>query len=344
MPHSLLITGGAGFIGSCFLPFFCQKYADHYRIICLDLLTYAGSISNIPAPGEQPNLLFEKGDICDTNLMPYIFSEYDIRGVINFAAETHVDNSIRAPARFFRINVTGTVNLLEAARSHWMDPTGQPKPGYENARFHQISTDEVYGSLGKDGLFTESSPYAPSSPYSASKAAADMAVRAYHRTYGMNVTISCCSNNFGPRQHQEKFIPHVIECALNEESIPVYGSGLNVRDWLYVTDHCTAVDLIFHRGTPGETYNIGCGNERTNISMAQLICRILDCEHPRKNGRSYADLITHVTDRAGHDLRYALDSTKLTRELGWQSHTDFEQALRRTVIWYLRKFTRASQS
>ncbi len=330
MSKSILVTGGAGFIGSNFIPFFCEKYPE-YLVINLDKLTYAGSLDNLKECEDMKNYVFVKGDICDEKLVGELFRKYDIRGVIHFAAESHVDNSIKGPRVFVETNVMGTLNLLETARNYWMEGPNQVKPGYEDCRFHHISTDEVYGTLGNDGYFSETTPYAPNSPYSASKAGSDFLVRAYHHTYGMNVTTSNCSNNYGPKQHREKLIPTVIEKALNEEPIPVYGRGTNVRDWLYVLDHCKAVDLIFHKGKSGETYNIGCDNERTNIEIVKKICSILDKLKPRANGEKYEALISFVKDRAGHDLRYAIDAYKICRELGWKTEESFEKRLEYTI-------------
>ena len=330
MSKSILVTGGAGFIGSNFIPFFCEKYPE-YLVINLDKLTYAGSLDNLKECEDMKNYVFVKGDICDEKLVGELFRKYDIRGVIHFAAESHVDNSIKRPRVFVETNVMGTLNLLETARNYWLDGPNQVKPGYEDCRVHHISTDEVYGTLGNDGYFSETTPYAPNSPYSASKAGSDFLVRAYHHTYGMNVTTSNCSNNYGPKQHREKLIPTVIEKALKEEPIPVYGKGTNVRDWLYVLDHCKAVDLIFHKGKSGETYNIGCDNERTNIEIVKKICSILDELKPRGNGEKYEALITFVKDRAGHDLRYAIDAYKICKELKWKAEETFEKGLIKTI-------------
>ena len=290
MTKSILVTGGAGFIG-----------------------------------------------ICDEKLIEDLFIKYDIRGVIHFAAESHVDNSIKGPKVFMETNLMGTFNLIETARRYWMDAPGKVKPGYEDARFHHISTDEVYGTLGETGYFKETTPYAPNSPYSSSKAGSDFIVRAYHHTYGMNVTTSNCSNNYGPKQNHEKLIPHIIEFALQLKNLPVYGKGINVRDWLYVLDHCKAVDLIFHKGVSGETYNIGGHNERNNITIVNTICEILDKEVPRQDGKSYKELITFVTDRAGHDLRYAIDPDKIVNELGWKPDETFDTGIVKTVDWYLKQ-------
>jgi dTDP-glucose 4,6-dehydratase len=331
---SVLVTGGAGFIGSNFVSYFCRKYPD-YLVINLDKLTYAGNLGNVRDCEGLKNYLFVKGDICDEALVTRLFKEHDIRGVIHFAAESHVDNSIKGPRIFAETNFMGTLNLLDVARKHWMDAPGVVKTGYEEARFHHISTDEVYGTLGEEGYFYETTPYAPNSPYSASKAGSDFLVRAYHHTYGLNVTASNCSNNYGPRQHPEKLIPLIISNALKEKPLPVYGKGINVRDWLYVLDHCKAVDLIFHKGVSGETYNIGGHNERNNITIVKTICAILDGKRPRANGRRYEELITFVQDRAGHDLRYAINADKLTRELGWQADENFDTGIVKTVDWYL---------
>ncbi len=338
MKTSILVTGGAGFIGSNFVTYFCNKYQD-YKIINLDKLTYAGDLNNVKECEGLDNYVFVKGDITDEDLIEKLFNEYDIRGVIHFAAESHVDNSIKGPKVFMETNLMGTFTLIETARRHWMDAPGVFKKGYENARFHHISTDEVYGTLGETGYFKETTPYAPNSPYSSSKAGSDFIVRAYHHTYGMNVTTSNCSNNYGPKQNAEKLIPLTIKHALALQSLPVYGKGLNVRDWLYVLDHCKAIDLIFHQGKSGETYNIGGHNERNNITIVKTICAILDKKRPRADGKSYAELITFVTDRAGHDLRYAIDPDKIVSELHWQAEETFDTGIVKTIDWYLEKFS-----
>lgn len=334
MSKTILITGGAGFIGSNFVPYFCEKYPQ-YKIINLDKLTYAGNLDNLRECESMPNYTFVQGDICDADLIDNLFDENDIRGVIHFAAESHVDNSIKGPRAFINTNIVGTFNLLDAARRHWMDGPGKVKPGYEDARFHHISTDEVYGALGETGMFREDTPYAPNSPYSASKASSDFLVRAYHHTFGMNVTTSNCSNNYGPKQHNEKLIPHIISKALALQPLPIYGKGENVRDWLYVLDHCKAIDLIFHNGKSGETYNIGGRNERNNITIVKTICAILDEKKPRSDGKKYEELITFVADRAGHDFRYAIDATKLENALGWRADETFDTGIVKTVEWYL---------
>ena len=334
MSDTILITGGAGFIGSNFVPYFAAKYPE-YHIINLDKLTYAGNLANLAECENMPNYTFVHGDICDRELIDKLFAEHDIRGVIHFAAESHVDNSIKNPDAFIKTNINGTFNLVDAARRHWMDGPGKFKPGYDKCRFHHISTDEVYGALGETGFFTETTPYAPNSPYSASKASSDFIVRAYHHTFGMNVTTSNCSNNYGPKQHNEKLIPHIIAAALAGQPLPIYGRGENVRDWLYVLDHCKAIDLIFHNGKSGETYNIGGHNERNNITIVNTICDILDNLRPRADGHKYAEQITFVADRAGHDFRYAIDATKLETELGWRADETFDTGIVKTVKWYL---------
>lgn len=334
MHKTILITGGAGFIGSNFVPYFCEKYPE-YKIINLDKLTYAGNLENLRSCENMPNYSFVQGDICDADLIEKLFRENDVCGVIHFAAESHVDNSITGPRAFINTNIIGTFNLLDAARRHWMDAPGRIKPGYADARFHHISTDEVYGALGATGEFREDTPYAPNSPYSASKASSDFLVRAYHHTYGMNTTTSNCSNNYGPKQHNEKLIPHIISCALAGKSLPIYGRGENVRDWLYVMDHCRAIDLIFHQGRAGETYNVGGHNERNNITIVKTICSILDELRPRADGKKYESQIEFVADRAGHDFRYAIDAGKLEQELGWRANETFDTGIVKTVKWYL---------
>ena len=331
---SILVTGGAGFIGSNFVPYMVAKYPQ-YKIVNLDKLTYAGNLNNLKECEKAENYVFVHGDICNRPLVEKLFAEYDIRGVVHFAAESHVDNSITGPQAFIETNILGTFTLLDAARNYWMEAPHQLKKGYEDCRFHHISTDEVYGALGESGYFTEKTPYDPSSPYSSSKASSDMIVRAYHRTYGMNVTVSNCSNNYGPKQHPEKLIPKIISNALSGKNIPIYGDGKNVRDWLYVLDHCKAIDLIFHRGRNGETYNIGGHNEKNNLEIVDAICSILDKKRPQKDGKSYKNLIVFVKDRPGHDRRYAIDASKLTNELGWKADENFASGIVKTVEWYL---------
>ncbi|MBU1884509.1 dTDP-glucose 4,6-dehydratase [bacterium] len=329
---SILLTGCAGFIGSNFVPYFLEKYPE-YNLVNLDLLTYAGNLENLQECEENPRYKFIKGDICNRELIEFIFSEYDIQGVIHFAAESHVDNSIKNPGIFVQTNVNGTFTLLDVAYKYWMVKPFTCKEQYKNARFHHISTDEVYGTLGDTGLFTESTPYAPNSPYSASKASSDMIVRSYQETYGMNTVITNCSNNYGPKQHNEKLIPTIIRRALANEPIPIYGDGKNIRDWLYVLDHCKGIDLVYHTGKSGEVYNIGGRNERTNLQIVDRICTILDEKVP--SAKSYKELITFVEDRAGHDRRYAIDATKLENELGWKADENFDTGIIKTVEWYL---------
>ena len=331
---TILITGGAGFIGSNFVPYFLASFPE-YKVINLDKLTYAGSLNNLKECKDNPNYTFIQGDICDGIFVSKLFEECDIKGVFHFAAESHVDNSITGPLPFIKTNIEGTFNLLEAARKHWMLAPGQVKQGYEKCRFHHISTDEVYGTLGATGFFTEKTPYAPNSPYSASKASSDFLVRAYYHTYGLNVTTSNCSNNYGPKQHAEKLIPTIIRKALAGQNIPIYGDGKNVRDWLYVLDHCKGITLVWQKGKTGETYNIGGRNERNNLEIVDRICTLLDELKPTSDGQSYKRLITFVKDRAGHDKRYAIDATKIETELGWKAEENFDTGIVKTVKWYL---------
>jgi len=326
MEKTILITGGAGFIGSHVVRLFVNKYPD-YHIVNLDALTYAGNLENLKDVADAPNYTFVKGDITDEEFIPQLFEKYDFDGVIHLAAESHVDRSISDPLAFIRTNVFGTANLLNAAKEAW-------KGKMEGKRFYHISTDEVYGSLGKEGYFTEETPYDPRSPYSASKASADHFVRAYYHTYGLPVLISNCSNNYGSHHFPEKLIPLCINNIRYNRPLPVYGKGENVRDWLWVDDHAAAIDIIFHQGKIGETYNIGGHNEWTNIRLIEKLCEIMDRKLGRESGES-AKLITFVKDRAGHDLRYAIDSSKLQRELGWQPSITFEEGLEKTVDWYL---------
>lgn len=334
---SILVTGGAGFIGANFVKYFVRKYLD-YKVVVLDKLTYAGKRENLSDCDALPNFVFIKGDICDKDLVNKIFDDYDIKGVIHFAAESHVDNSIKNPGAFIQTNVVGTFTLVEAARTHWLEAPFKVKAGYEDCRFHHISTDEVYGSLGETGYFTEETPYDPSSPYSSSKASSDHIVRAYHRTYGLNVTVSNCSNNYGPFQHEEKLIPTVIKKCLTDQPIGIYGNGKNIRDWLFVLDHCKAIDLIFHTAKAGSTYNVGGHNERTNVMIVNRICKILDQDRPRKDGKSYKEQITFIGDRPGHDMRYAIDPNKIMTELGWKPDETFDTGIVKTVKWYLEQY------
>lgn len=332
----ILITGGAGFIGSNFISFIL-KSNHSYQIINLDKLTYAGKLENLQEVENDPGYHFIKGDICDQELVQNVFKEYAINAVIHFAAESHVDNSINNPDDFIKTNVRGTFSLLETAKNHWLSEPNLPKEPFKNARFHHISTDEVYGSLGSTGYFTENTPYAPNSPYSASKAASDFLVRSYHKTYGLDVVTSNCSNNYGPRQHDEKLIPTIIRKALLNEDIPIYGDGKNVRDWLFVEDHCNAIASVFKKGKAGETYSIGGNNEHNNLYIARRICELLDEMVSKKEG-SYKDQITFVKDRLGHDHRYAIDASKIRETLGWQPKVDFSEGLRQTVQWYIKKY------
>ena len=339
--QSILVTGCAGFIGSNFIPYFLDKYPD-YNIINLDLLTYAGNLNNLIECEANPNHKFIKGDICNRELIEFIFAEYNIQGVIHFAAESHVDNSIKNPGVFIETNVNGTFTLIDVAQKYWMNKPFEYKDNYAGCRFHHISTDEVYGTLNETDLFTEETPYAPNSPYSASKASSDMIVRSYQETYGLNTVITNCSNNYGPKQHDEKLIPTIIRKALAGESIPIYGDGKNIRDWLYVLDHCKGIDLVYHTGKEANVYNIGGRNERTNLQIVDSICSILDEIKPRHSKlnlkASYKSLITFVEDRAGHDRRYAIDATKLENELGWKADENFDSGIIRTIEWYLTKY------
>jgi len=315
MGKTLLITGGAGFIGSHVVRYFVNKYSD-YTIVNLDKLTYAGNLANLKDIEDKPNYIFEKIGIVDKIAIDNLFSKYNFDGVIHLAAESHVDRSIANPMEFIMTNIVGTVNLLNAARNSWKD-------NFEGKRFYHISTDEVYGTLGEEGMFTEETPYDPRSPYSASKASSDHLVRAYHHTYKLPIVISNCSNNYGPYQFPEKLLPLSINNIKNNKPIPIYGKGENVRDWLYVVDHARAIDMIYHNGKNGETYNIGGNNEWKNIDLIHTLCKIMDRKLNREPGTS-EKLITFVKDRAGHDLRYAIDSTKLQRELGWKPSLQFE--------------------
>ena len=322
----ILITGGAGFIGSHVVRLFVNKYPD-YQIYNLDKLTYAGNLENLKDIESRSNYTFIRGDIVDGEFIQALFKRHQFDGVIHLAAESHVDRSISNPMEFIYTNIVGTVNLLNAAREIWNEI-------YSNKRFYHISTDEVYGSLGDSGFFTESTPYDPHSPYSASKASSDHLVRAYHDTFGMPTVISNCSNNYGPFQFPEKLLPLFIHNIRNNRPLPVYGKGLNIRDWLYVEDHARAIDLIYHDGKLGNTYNIGGNNEWKNIDLITKLCEIMDNKLGRQKGES-AKLITYVKDRAGHDLRYAIDSSKLQRALGWEPSLVFEEGLEKTVDWYL---------
>ena len=330
MKKIILVTGGAGFIGSHVVRRLVRKYPD-YLIVNADKLTYAGNLENITDIESSKNYNFKKIDIVNKNEVLELFSKYAFDGVIHLAAESHVDRSISAPDEFVFTNIVGTVNLLNAARNSW-------KGNYKDKLFYHISTDEVYGSLGNEGFFTEETAYDPRSPYSASKASSDHMVRSYHHTFGLPVVISNCSNNYGPNQFPEKLIPLAINNIKNSKPIPVYGKGENIRDWLYVEDHASAIDLIYHRGKVGDTYNIGGNNEWKNIDLIKLLCSIMDKKLNRLAGTS-EKLITYVTDRPGHDMRYAIDSSKIQKELGWSPIPDFSTGLEKTVDWYLSNTT-----
>ncbi|CAI6152148.1 MAG: dTDP-glucose 4,6-dehydratase 2 [uncultured Sulfurimonas sp.] len=335
--QNILLTGTAGFIGSNFVPYFLNKHPE-YNLVNLDLLTYAGNLENLKECESHPRYKFIKGNICNRELVEFIFTEYNIQGVIHFAAESHVDTSIKNPGVFIQTNVNGTFTLIDVAQKHWMNKPHEYKENYQGCRFHHISTDEVYGTLNETDLFTEETPYAPNSPYSASKASSDMIVRSYQETYGLNTVITNCSNNYGPKQHDEKLIPTIIRKALSGESIPIYGDGKNIRDWLYVLDHCKGIDLVYHAGKEANVYNIGGRNERTNLQIVDTICTILDDKVPAQkqiNKKSYKELITFVEDRAGHDRRYAIDATKLESQLGWKANENFESGIIKTVDWYI---------
>ncbi|WP_342304742.1 dTDP-glucose 4,6-dehydratase [Methanolobus sp. ZRKC5] len=347
MKANILLTGGAGFIGSNFIPYFLEKYPE-YNLINLDLLTYAGNLEKLKDIENNTRYKFIKGDVCNRELVEFIFKEYEINGVIHFAAESHVDNSIKQPDIFIKTNINGTHTLADVAYNTWMKKPFVYKQKYTNSessdvqsikipRFHHISTDEVYGTLGSTGFFTEKSPYAPNSPYSASKAGSDMIVRSYHHTYGLNTVITNCSNNYGPKQHDEKLIPNIIRNAIKGSPIPIYGDGKNVRDWLYVLDHCKAIDLVYHNGKAGDTYNIGGRNEKDNNYVATQICQILDKLEPKQKG-SYKNQIIYVEDRAGHDRRYAIDASKIENDLGWKAEENFESGILKTIKWYLNEY------
>ncbi|MFD1416752.1 dTDP-glucose 4,6-dehydratase [Oceanobacillus jeddahense] len=336
MSKTILITGGAGFIGSNFIHYYQQKYPEK-QLVNIDKLTYAGSLTNLTEAEDNGNYHFIQGDIADMKTVAAIFKEYDIEGVIHFAAESHVDRSIHDASPFIDTNIVGTLNLLQAARADW-----EEKGELGERRFHHISTDEIYGSLGESGKFTEDTPYDPRNPYSASKAGANFLVKSFGHTYGMNVIISSCSNNYGPRQHDEKLLPTIIRQALANEPIPIYGDGKNIRDWLFVEDHCRAIDMIYHQGKTMETYNVGGNNEQENIAITHAVCYLLDEQKPdllkKYNLDHFSDLITYVADRKGHDKRYAIDASKIQSELGWRPQVNLEDGLKKTVEWYVSKW------
>lgn len=329
----ILVTGGAGFIGSNLVLYLLEQHAD-WEILNLDKLTYASDLSYLREAEDSPRYRFEKVDLVDRQALREVLRDFRPEGVFHLAAESHVDKSIKGPEPFVLSNVVGTFNLLDECRQMWEGDEG----AWERNRFLHVSTDEVYGTLGEEGAFKETTPYAPNSPYSATKAGSDFLVRAYHHTYGMNTVTTNCSNNFGPRQHDEKLIPTVIRTALAHDHIPVYGKGENVRDWLYVGDHCRALDLVYRQGRPGETYNVGGDNEWKNIDLVKKICRLLDELTDDRPDGGYESLISFVTDRPGHDYRYAIDASKIKSELGWKSAGDFDSKLRETLRWYLAKY------
>ena len=327
---TIFVTGGAGFIGSALI----RQLIPHsdWHIVNIDKLTYAGNLESLAEVADHPRNVFSRSDICDRAAMDELFIDYQPSGVIHLAAESHVDRSIHGPGDFIHTNITGTYTLLEAARAYWTTLEDSAKADF---RFHHVSTDEVFGSLGDSGLFVETNPYQPNSPYSASKAASDHLVRAWHHTYGLPTVITNCSNNYGPCQFPEKLIPLMIHNAVSDKPLPIYGKGDNVRDWLYVDDHAQALRLVFEHGVPGETYNIGGHNEKTNLEVVDGLCALLDELKPRPDGRSYRDQKVSVADRPGHDKRYAIDATKIERELGWTPLETFESGMRKTVQWYL---------
>lgn len=327
----ILVTGGAGFIGANFVLDWLREVGE--PVVNLDVLTYAGNLENLASLKGDSRHVFVQGDICDGDKVAQLFAQHQPRAIVHFAAESHVDRSIHGPAEFIRTNINGTFSLLEAARAYWSGLAGEAKAAF---RFLHVSTDEVYGSLGPtDPAFTEDTPYQPNSPYSASKAASDHLVRAYFHTYGLPVLTTNCSNNYGPYQFPEKLIPLIIANALAGKPLPIYGDGMNVRDWLYVGDHCAAIRRVLAAGRQGETYNVGGWNEMPNIEIVRILCRLLDAARPRADGKPYADQITYVKDRPGHDRRYAIDASKIERELAWRPAETFETGIAKTVSWYL---------
>tara|TARA_R110000787_G_scaffold109035_1_gene217494 strand:+ start:654 stop:1667 length:1014 start_codon:yes stop_codon:yes gene_type:complete len=331
LKNKILITGGAGFIGSNYVELVIENAED--QIFVLDNLTYAGNLKNLESVSHLPNYNFIKGDICDEALIDSLFKEHQFNKVVHFAAESHVDNSITGPGAFIQTNIVGTFNLVHSAYRLWMNGPNQLKTTFNDARFLHVSTDEVYGTLGETGLFLETTPYAPNSPYSASKASSDFIVRSYFHTYGMPVVTTNCSNNYGAHQHKEKLIPTIIRKAISGEVIPIYGNGKNIRDWIYVTDHCKGIKLVLDKGKLGETYNIGGRNERENLYIAHTICDLLDQLVPNKT--PYHQQMEFVQDRAGHDFRYAIDADKIESELGWKAEENFESGILKTIEWYL---------
>ncbi|MFA4970178.1 MAG: dTDP-glucose 4,6-dehydratase [Sulfuritalea sp.] len=327
---TIFVTGGAGFIGSALIRLLIAE--SDWRVVNIDKLTYAGNLESLAEFADHPRHVFSRNDICDRAALDALFEEHQPAGVIHLAAESHVDRSIHGPGDFIETNISGTYTLLEAARAWWSALDAEPKAAF---RFHHVSTDEVFGSLGDTGLFVETSPYQPNSPYSASKAASDHLVRAWHHTYGLPTVITNCSNNYGPCQFPEKLIPLMIHNAVSDKPLPIYGKGDNVRDWLYVDDHARALRLVFEQGISGETYNIGGHNEKTNLDVVDTLCTLLDELKPRHDGRSYREQKISVADRPGHDKRYAIDATRIQRELGWTPQESFESGMRKTVLWYL---------
>ena len=331
MTKTIFVTGGAGFIGSALVRFLINE--TQHNVVNFDKLTYAGNLESLRSVEESERYHFVQGDICDRNAVSAVFEKYQPDFIMHLAAESHVDRSIDGPGEFIQTNVVGTYELLEAARSYYTTLVDSKKADF---RFHHISTDEVYGTLGETGLFTEETSYAPNSPYSASKASSDFMVRSYYHTYGMNVVTTNCSNNYGPKQHDEKLIPTIIRKAILGEKIPIYGDGKNIRDWLYVSDHCRGIELVYKNGRNGETYNIGGNNERNNLYIATVICEMLDKISPKE--KQYKEQISFVTDRVGHDFRYAIDASKIKNELGWKAQENFESGIKKTVQWYVNKY------
>jgi dTDP-glucose 4,6-dehydratase len=330
MAKTYIVTGGAGFIGSAVVRMIIDASDD--TVINIDKLTYAGNLDSLQSVADNPRYHFVQADICDGQAMAEVFATHQPDAIMHLAAESHVDRSIDGPGDFIQTNIVGTYTLLEVARDYWNSLQGDKKEAF---RFHHVSTDEVYGSLGDEGLFLETTSYDPSSPYSASKASSDHLVRSWHRTFGLPVVLTNCSNNYGPYQYPEKLIPLVLQKARAAEALPIYGTGENIRDWLYVDDHARALLLVMKQGKQGETYNIGGHNEVTNIDVVRTLCSILDDREPAKDGKPYVELITYVTDRPGHDMRYAIDASKIQRELGWTPKETFESGLAKTVGWYL---------